>query len=167
MVKKIGKMLAVVLAIVVAVSILVGVWYFNYSFKGTFNVTITDKNNKSNIEYPDLSSNTYKAGQTIDLSIWVSGNTNFLLSNQVRLIANDGSVPVTFFSQRDNIGNDGITYQFYPSSQGALSQNSGFRSILTIITSPFAQQSYYTVTVIGIDDSGVTHSDSYSFSLIS
>gem|GEM_PF-7091940 len=162
MVKKIGKILIIILVVVIAVSLFVGVWYFYFSAKGTFNsVTITDKNDKESMVNPFLPINTFEAGENISLSIWVSGTSNFLLSEQVTLSASSSG--------------GAFTCAFDP-PQAILDYGySGSRSTLTITTFPKSSNfieggtpaGTYTVTVIGTDSSGVEHQDSYSFSVVS
>jgi hypothetical protein len=167
MTKKIGKILAVVLVIAVVIS-MVAIYYFNFSVKGTFNVTITDKNNKESLANPFLPLNTFEAGETITLSIWVSGNTNPFLTNQISLWANGNGNAINYYFT-DILGNN-ISYVTIPSGV------SGYSCFLKIETTPTGflpngnyqygtSQGNYTVTVFGADEYN-EHQDSYSFSIV-
>jgi hypothetical protein len=157
MVKTIGKILAIVLVVAVVVAIVAGVQYFVFSVKGTFNVTITEKNVGSLVN-SDLPLNTFQAGETIILTIWVSGNTNPFLINTIKLstypLSSGLSCSFTDYYSGNSI------------SQGTIpAGNSGFGCYLVITTSATIPQGSYTVTVVGTDNSGITHQDSYSFSI--
>lgn len=165
------KLIVVIITIIFVIAIVSFAYYYDDTVKGTFSVTINGKNVASLVN-PNLPVNTFEAGESFELNIWVQGNTNPFLVNTINLVANDGSVPITM-NQNADIGHDGITYSFSQSYglihgefTSSYSPSNEFSSILTVMTSTTTPAGYYTVTVLGQDNSGITHQDSYSFSIV-
>ena len=160
------KMFAIILVVVLAIVIVASALYFlgpHNQGDGAFEITIPVKD-RLNIQFPDLPLNTFKAGQSIKIGVFVGCNDT---SEKIRLIASDGSVPVSWGSQAANVGNDGVTYSFSV-PEGSTQQGGamGFGSTLTVTTSTTTPQGYYTITIIGANEAGTLHMDTYQFSLV-
>jgi hypothetical protein len=162
MVMKTGEILAIISAIVLAIAIVVSivavVYYVDLSIKGTFNIAITDKN-KSNGN-PDLPLNTFQAGQSFELGIWVSGHTNPFLTNTITLsngpFGAGNGLTCTFTDYSGNV----ITQGTIPAG------NSGFGCYLVVKIAANAPAGSYNVYAVGTDNSGIEHQDGYSFTVI-